>query len=672
MSSIGEKYTKWILNEVKKEEYIKTAINKGKEIDALKSEGKIEAIENEFKIVSEITGVLIPTPILDYIKGIKNVEVIKQEKDVNKIVPEGIYNSVLEQVKSKFSDRLVLKLPYNLKYEQIRIISQRIWQNTQKLIFIICPSEELNGRIITDYNNYENVELIRGFQKESDDGTIYNVNMLGDLSSLTKGQKCKSILTMRLHKYSFLSDEGVFYTIFCENVLELGRCTLIGTSVPINDRRRIGEEAKNRTMMDVLLVSEHKPFILSIKEEDVMKLRSEYKTHDDLAVKLFGEMRHPEWFERLIFCINITNNNYPYPAHFLMIGPAGSGKTRGVLKPLMISFDEVSGIVSGTSTIKGLIPSFKESPPDVGHLCRAEKIALVDEMFNFIKSGIKQGEQTNFGILKDVLDHMEKTFASGNGSINTTMNSILIAVTNEDPYNNLTSVSSICENIDRPFLSRLLIYRQSEQHIGFINSRKDYIDELGEVKSYPKLSQEFISLFSWLKNQKVTGYDGIKASIIFEKYLSIIPGSTREVYQGRYRHHLKCLVAGVCKYRWLLNKKNELIIDDNDYIFAEDIFAQIISSWIDDDGEIQRIPIRNRVHRIGFKEKLVYDFLCKEKILVNEVYNVLQKHFEFSKTEVELIIVHLTRWEVVKIIDLEFGEFYVPFWYGEEVKKDES
>jgi len=670
MNSIGEKFTSWILNNVKVEEYVKIAIIKGKEIDALKSEGKIENIENEFKIISKVTNVPIPKNIIDYLKGIKSVEIVKQEKETNLKIPEGIMNSVLEQVNSKYSDRLVLKLPHKLNYEQIRIVSAEIWRRCKKLIFLICPSVEVSGRIVTNHNSYENIELVSGFTKETEDGTVHNINMIGDMGSKTKGQKCKNTLNMRLHKYSFISDDFINYTIFSEQHLDLGRCVLVGTSIPIHDRRRIGEEAKNRTTIDLLIVSEHKPFILDISEDDVLGFRKSYVNHDYLAHKMFGEMRHPEWFEKLIFCINVTNNNYDYPAHFLMIGPAGSGKTRGLLIPLKKSFDEVAGIVSGTSTIKGLIPSFKESPPDIGHLCKAEKIALVDEMFNFVKSSMKQGEQNNFGILKDVLDHEDKNYASGNGTINTVMNSIMIAVTNEDRYNNLTSISSICEKLDRPFLSRLLLYKQTGQHIGYVNSRKDLVDELGN-EAYPKLNQNFISVFTWLKNHKIKGYDSKVSSVIFNKYLNLIPGVCREVYEGRYRHHLKCIVAGICKYRWLINEKDDLVFDSKDYEMGEDVFSNIITSWIDNDNDIKRLPIRARLSRIGFKEKLIYDFLCKEKISVNEIRKLLN-YLEFSITEIEYSIVRLLNWEVIKKINvINQGECYVPFWYGENMKLNE-
>ena len=1002
MSSIGEKFTSWILNDVKIEEYVKTAIIKGKEIDALKTEGKIENIENEFKIISKITNVPIPKNILDYLKGIKEVEIVKQEKETNLKVPEGIMNSVLEQVNSKYSDKLVLKLPHILNYEQIRSVSEEVWRRVKKLVFIISPSVEVGGRIVTNHNTYENIELVSGFSKETEDGTVHNINMIGDMGSRTKGQKCKSTLNMRLHKYSFISDDFINYTIFSEQKLDLGRCILVGIQIPIHDRRRIGEEAKNRTVIDLLIVSEHKPFILDVSKDQVLEFRKFYNCHDDLAKKMFGEMRHPVWFEKLIFCVNVTNNNYSYPAHLLFIGPAGSGKchskgtkiimsdgnikkvedikegeslmgddstprkvlsttkgkeklyeiiqkngesygineshilslrvsnnlnneykknqiidiplldylsknkyvqigmkgykvpvnfkekeitidpyylgiwladgykrttsicnpekkiinyikkyakklnqefsihvdkrnnnsnaynivnlnndknslinkfkkydlinnkhipfdyktnnkkvrmellaglldgdgyshngcfeiiqkrkilsedivylarslgfmvsikkikkgikkigfvgeyyriyisgytgtipiklerkkcnkrkmnknplntgiivkekgigeyygfelsgngryllgdftvthnTRGLLRPLELCFDEVAGIVSGTSTIKGLIPSFKESPPQIGHLCRAEKISLVDEMFSFIKTSMKNGEQNNLGILKDVLDHENKSYTSGNGTINTVMNSVMIAVTNEDKFNDLTSVSSICDKIDRPFLSRLLIYRQTEQHIEFINNRKDLVDEL-EDKAYPVLDQKFISMFTWLKNYKIKGYDSSISKKIFNTYLGIIPGVTREVYQGRYRHHLKCIIAGMCKYRWLLGEKVELVFDKEDYKLGEEVFSNIISSWIDNDNSIQKLPVRARLSRVGVKEKIVYDFMEKQKISVNEV-NKLLDYLEFTKTELEYAVVKLLRWEIIKVNVINQEEFYVPFWYGE-------
>jgi hypothetical protein len=663
MMSIGERYTKWVINEVKVQDYTKTAILKGKEIDALKSEGKIVNIENEFKVISDITKTAIPQDILDFFRTNKEVKVVKEEKDVNQLVPSGVYNSILEHANNSVNDRLVISIEHKLEYEQIKAISEKIWNAAEKLVFIISPSTELNGRIITDHNTYENVELARGFIKETEDGITHNVNMIGDFASKTKGQKCTSVLTMRLHKYTFINDNAVQYTIFSELPLPLGRCKIVGTSIPINDRRKIGEEAKNRTVIDLVLVSKYYPFLLNVTEKDALILKKGY-THEVLATKMFGKMRHPEWFEKLMFSIISTHNNYSYPAHFLMIGPAGSGKTRGLLMPLMKSFDEIAGIVSGTSTIKGLIPNFKESPPDIGYLCRAEKLALVDEMFNFIKTSMSNGEgKTNFGILKDVLDHEEKAFASGNGTIKTIMNSILIAVTNDDKFNNLTSVPKICENLDRPFLSRLLIYKQSENHISFVNERKDKVDELGD-NAYPKLDQGFISLFGWLSGQKILNFDINKSSKVFEKYLNIIPGIAREVYQGRYRHHLKCIITGICKYRWLINEKAVLTLDDKDYELGEEIFANVIASWVEDDDDIKKLPFRARLNHVDFKEKLVYDVICQQKVGSKTFVDELKKFLDISKAQIELAFYRLKRLELIKVIDIiGKGEFVVPFWY---------
>jgi hypothetical protein len=1008
MISIGERYTKWILNEVKVEEYVKNAIIKGKEIDALKSEGRISNIEDEFKIVCEITKTAIPQDIVDFFKTQKEVKILKQERDYDDVYPQGVFNSVLEHASGSFSDKMVISIDHKLEYEQIKAISERIWAYNEKLVFIICPGVELSGRIITNHNTYENVELARGFIKETEDGITHNVNMLGDFASKTKGQKCKSILTMRMHKYTFLDDNGIQYIIFSNEILPLGKCKIVGTSVPINDRRKIGEEAKNRTVIDLIIVSKYEPFKLQINDTQALELRQGY-THEFLISKFLGKLRHPEWFEKLLFSIIITRNNFSYPAHFLIIGPSGSGKchgkgtkimmydgtiknvedvkkgdllmgddstprkvlstikgeeqlykinqkngesyvvnqshilslemnsdvlgykkdnkidmplteylnknkwfkcsalgykvplefkkqnitiepyflghwlangssrdieitsmekhthnyiknyakklklryiarelknnkaktvgikgdngkrnhfmnqfrnynlilnkhipqeyklndkktrlellaglldgdgylhdkcfeiiqknkmlsedivwlarslglrvsikkvikgiksinfkgeyyriyicgdtdkiptrlkrkqsqkrkmnknplrtgisveqyiygdyygfeidgnhryllgdftvthnTRGLLMPLSRSLDEISGIISGTSTIKGLIPNFKESPPDIGYLCKSENVALVDEMFNFIKSSSANGEaKTNFGILKDVLDHEEKAFASGNGTIKTIMHSILIAATNEDKYNGLISVPKICENLDRPFLSRLLVYKQTESHIDFVNNRKNEIEELKEA-AYPVLDQKFISIFNWLSEQQIKDFDIVKSQAIFDKYINIIPGITREIYQGRYRHHLKCIIAGVCKYRWLINEKNDFSIDDKDYEIGEELFVNVISSWLEEDEDIKKMPLRARLNHIDFKQKMVYDIICQQKIKydkTNSYIKEMKNYLEISEAEIELAYYRLRKLELLKVIDImEKGEFIVPFWYGESEK----
>jgi hypothetical protein len=532
MSSVGEKYTAWIIEAVKLEEYVKKAIEKGKKIDLLLSEGKIIEAENEFKIVSELSKVAIPSGVYSFFKNVQNVNILKEEKTVEEFVPESVYDGIMENIHLNKNDKIVLKIPQKINYLQISSIAKKIWSAQEKLVFIVSPSCSLTGRIITDMNNYENVELIRGFVKETEDGTVHNINMLGDFGNITKGQKCRSVLTLRMSQYVFLSDNNIHFIVFSEKPLKLGRCELVGTIIPVFDRKKIGEEAKKNTLIDVIIVSDYKPHIMEITKEVVNDLKKSFNSHDAVFENMFGKFRHPEWFEKLIFSILVTNNNYDYPVHFLMIGPAGSGKTRGLLMPLCRCFDEIAGVVSGTSTIKGLIPSFKESPPTVGHLCKSEKVALIDEFFNFLgggEYGRKVEGRIDFGQLKDVLDHEEKTFISGNGSINTKMQSIMIAVTNIKKYQGLIDVPSTCENLDKPFLSRLLIYNQNDQHIEFVNNNKFIVNDIGQDKALPVFNREFLNLFLWLQNEKVSSINSLKVKEIYKKYEHLIPGVAIEV-----------------------------------------------------------------------------------------------------------------------------------------------
>jgi len=448
--------------------------------------------------------------------------------------------------------------------------------------------------------------------------------------------------------------------VFSEKELPLGKCSLVGIRYSVADRRKLGEEFKNSVNLDVFFLNEHIPFLPKL--ENPMEVRKEFDSHDKLMETLLGKRRHPKWFEQLICAILFSWREYGYPTHFLMIGIAGTGKSK-LLDSLRIALDEVKAPVSGsTSTMKGLIPSFHTSPPSPGHLCESERVALVDALLTFIprrQTSYDEGSHGNlFQLMKDLLEHDEREAASGTGRTRVKMSSTMFAVTN--PTELCPDVPAMARNLDNAWLSRFLIYAQTDQHIEFVNKNKSVVTNVGEKESFPVINVNFIALYEWLKRERIPDIDVHRARAIFDKYKKIVPVDLNEVYGARYDHHILNLISGVCKYRWLIGEKEKLEFDEEDYELAEELFANVIITWGDID--LANFPERVRLGKIDLVSRKVYDTLCsmvKSPVELSE----LAKYSSLEVYEVGEAISKLMKAELVKIVSDENGKFYVPFWY---------
>ena len=662
---IGTTYANWVIKHVDDEKAMAEAISRGKKINMLLSQDKIDEAHNEFLVISKLYKIPIPPEIDKFFKNIREVKVIHSDSYKDEKFPQAVYEMIIQRIsKAKDKKEFVFELNRPVSYKQVLKVANKVWATEGKLIYIISNNDILDGRIISDMNSYENVEVIKGYHLSNSKGESHFIVGFGEFKNVGRSQPSAKI-TLRMRKYLFKSKDNITYVVFSRTPLKIGRCKLIGMSLSVYDRRKIGEESKNVAYLDVFIVNEYEPYILQITEDKAVEYKTELNIHDhdSLMKYMFGEYRHPRWFETFMFSVVVSRKAHQYPSHVLIIGKAGSGKTRGILMPLKISLDEPTKIVSGSSTIKGLIPNFKENPPSEGHLCRSEKISLVDEFFNFIINHTNKNNVVEFSQLKDVLDAEEKEYISGNGGIIVKMNAVMIATTNIKETYGLTSVSSICANMDRPFLSRMIIYNQSEQHTEFVNNRKYVVNDMDSP--FPQYNPKFVNLIEFLTNTRIKGIDIKKIREIFDKYHFVIPTVSLEVYEGRYQMHIANLVNGVCKYRWLIGDKSKLEYDDKDYKMADDIFGNIISTWIEDKQMIKRLPARVRLGTLNSYEKRVYDYLCNEFLKVNIACSVLSNYMNIPDGFIREIIASLESKDVIKTVVRGDSEtYYVPFWYG--------
>jgi hypothetical protein len=671
---LSQKYYEWCLNTIKKEEYVGQAKEIGQKIELCVSKGQYEKAYNYFKETSEATQVAIPKEVEQLLKTFMSLDIIEEGYSEVQDFPEGTYNAILAMFANRKSRKMVVRIETPLNYLQTSAIAKKLNEDSY-LCWIICPSVEMTGRIIADNDRFDNMNLAIHYQKTTEEGTKDLLWFFGESHSKYKGMKNLDTLSHRFHEYDFISDDGKRFLLFSDKELRQGKYTIKGILSKLTDYKKVGEKAQKMVTLEGFFMHTAIPFNYLMTKEKIDSVRKKYDSHDKLSEALFGKRRHPVWFEKLMFSTLFAIKDYSYPSHLLIIGKAGTGKTRGILNPLKIALDEQLSPISGnTSRIKGLIPSFKETPPDIGFLCKADRVALIDEFFTFIgnadqQSGPKMDKSNYFGMMKDILEHEEKSAVSGNGSTKVKMSAIAVAVTNPLEYHNLIDVNSVAEKVDRAFLSRFLIYQMNEQHESFVDENKQVVVEHGEEESYPALDYDFVALFDYLNNIRVKGLDIKKAITIFKKHLKNIPSNLIEVYRARYDHHLVNLVIGACKYRYVVGEKKELVVDDEDYKLAEEILGMIISSW--DKHNIKDLPNKIKVNAVPIGAKTVYEIintLDGKRVQVNDPY-AISNLCDLNESEVNTWMAYLSEVGLLKVIRYDDTNYYAPFWFDEEKLK---
>ncbi len=668
--TIGIKYINWLTNNGVSADW-----EVGKKIDELIKKHQYNNAYNYFKTKAQIHNIEIPDDIklfFQTMKKIKNTEeFITEAEEVNDDILEfmKLYAEGVE------GDKIFLTYEEGLSNAQIRNIITYVFNETGKLLYLITPHDSLNGRIVSYSDNFEKIEVCRSLVKSKNDVDIYSTWVFGEPLRNYKGHKVVNTLVMPFHEYVFNAN-GIRYILYSRKKLKLGRCVVRGQIVPIIDQRRIGEEARTSKVLEVMFLYDVNYNLHKITREKAEQIRKGW-TSDKIGEALFGKRRHPQWFEKLIFSIIANRRGFALPSHLLVIGKPSTGKTTGILKSLQYAFNEYQGVISGNgSTLKALIPAYKEVPPTAGFLSEAERVALVDEFFQFVAKAqqyekvIKGGDY--FAELKDILEGNEKIGRSGNSSsaIKYKMLASMIAVTNPQEAYQLSTVYDFAQKFDPAFCSRMILYQMNEEHENFIRNNQPKITfEEGEDKAYPEFNPDFVNLMDWFNEDVFIKVDAKKVSEMIERLKKFTPVDLIPI-MIRYNNTIANVLAGVSKYRWLANEKNSFELDDEDYKQTEEIFSILIASWCRTDEELLKVPEKHRIGLIDLKARKVLNYL-NDNYKVKD-YESVKEYIDISKLDFNLSLSYLYKLRLVKKVKIDGEMYYVPYWYsqGEEIKID--
>jgi len=592
----------------------------------------------------------------DFVKSTNN-------DDVTSDLSEGKKQALITQIQAQPGKENLIYTDEPISNIDRNILTTEIYESTggpekgeRKAAFIISKQHSWSGRI--------SLELSR--TRERFNLTSYYTNSEGQSrfqhfgeSSKNKGLTEIHTHTHSFYQYKFIADDKE-YILLSDDKLEPMRCTIHGTKVPVSDYKNVGENRKLPVDQEIIFVHSFEPAIKPMSQDEIDEYRSTLD-HEALASHLFGEFRQPEWYEKMMFGIMSVKDDNGYPSHLMIMAEAGTGKS-AQLEALSKAMDEGKPPFTGTSsTVKGLVPSFKESPPDEGFLMRCDRVAAVDEKFNLLANTVQNGNtrmQDAFRPMLDLLEHSSREFSSGNGSITGKTEATMIAMGN--PAYGIKSIYEAIENdkIDEAYLSRFLLYDQLESHIDFIQQRKNETASGSDDDYLPETDDQFVSLMDTLRMRHVDGIDHNRIGEIHDDLAEIVPSVFATTFRARYKHHIINMVAGMAKYHYIVDDRELFAVQDSDYTEAKEILEMLISSW----GEIDktRLTYKARVNSLTDEPRQVFEAINEEPGIVgSELYERVEvEEMAWAMTE-------LNKLDLVTCIEEDGRKEYYPYWSRE-------
>ena len=596
--------------------------------------------------------------IKEFVETLGDEELIsdQSEKKVKRELGKGKEHAIKQRLQSVKGDELIIPIDQPVGIENLERLQRNVYREHGKKIFPISKQKTWDGSISSQIGDTkQKFEVLSIWENKEEDMSFQH---FGEKSP-NKGWHKKETHTQSFFIYKFRA-QHTEYLVFSHEKLDPMRCKLHGTHYKLDDWKEMGESRSLPINQDIIFVHSVEPAIRELSEEEMHEMK-QGKDHDWFAENLLGQYRHPQWFEELNIAMMAQGDDYGYPSPFFWLAPTGTG-TSAWLEAVTTALDEREGVQTGSAgTVKALVPSFKDSPPDEGFLLRTQRIAAVDEIFNLLSSVVDNGNGSTedvFRSMQDILEHKSRKFASGNGSIHAKPQSTMFAVAN--PSYGIENMMQAFDKLSTPWMARMICYEQTDSHIDFIDERKAEYGGKSEQEMMPQRNDTFIALMDNLRDNVRLELDGKRIKEIQDELGKLIPSKYTRVFKSRYNHHIMNLVAGLAKYRTIVDSRDEFEVRDEDYERAHQIMEIIVASW-SSNVDMMDMNIASRPHYIDHEQRMVW-----------EQINDAPKGIKTSSINVN---VDSLSWTLNELSQLELvekiGDKYYPYW-SDEVERPQD
>jgi len=597
--------------------------------------------------------------IKDFVETLGDEELISDQSEtkVKRELGSGKQHAIQQRIQDMNGDEFLIPIDEPVGIENLFQLQRNIYREEHKKIFPISDQKTWDGRISVELSDTkQDFEVLAIW--ESKEEKMY-FQHFGEKTP-NKGYNKLDSHTQSFFIYKFRADNKE-YLVFSHEKLNPMRCKLHGTHFKLNDWKEMGENRSLPVNQDIIFVHSVEPAIEELTEEQLEEMKHD-KDHDWFATNLLGQYRHPEWFEEMVIALLSQGDDFGYPSPLFWQAPTGTG-TSAFLESVTTAFDEKEGVQTGSAgTVKALVPSFKDSPPDEGFLLRTQRIAVVDEMYNLLSNVVDNGNSSMedvFRSMQDILEHKERKFASGNGSIRAKPQSTMIAVAN--PSYGISNMLQAFDKLSTPFMARMITYEQTQNHIDFVDERKAEFGGVPEEEMQPQRNDTFIALMDNLRDNIRVSMDGKRVKEIQDSVEELVPASVIRVYRSRYDHHIRNLVAGLAKYHTIVDARDEFEVREKDYKKAEKILSIVVASW-SSNVDMEDMNIASRPHYLEHEQRLVYEEIC------DNPQGIKASSINVNVDSISWCLTELSKLDLIQKED----NTYYPYWSDEVENQDEK
>ena len=424
--------------------------------------------------------------------------------------------------------------------------------------------------------------------------------------------------------YRVISEKKEYY-VLSESELPIKNCLIKGMLIEMRDFTEISKSMKIKSLSRVFFLRSFEPTVKILKPEDLIKFTRERKITKEIWDSYLGSHElgtinvFPENVNLLRSAHLLSSKVDGYPLHLWVMGPAGTRKSMGYIETIAHKFGEESEIVEGSnSRIKGLSPSFKEKPANIGYLARCERMGWIDEIGKMVEFECNKHQaviENVLGELNFLLDHKKRTVGSGNDNDCVVQaNSKFLFVSN--PVKGKENIYKHVGIIDPTTMSRVIWWVQSYEEQEFVLGIKGIergippiqtqAQDIKEENIHPPLESltyyhvegiskacvgvggnpfktisrdEFLTIFDTC-NSFLINQDHKKVENITNLITQLAKDPMKGVWRPRGSHHVKLLLDGIVKYRCLFVDYDDTYqIKEEDYKAVEKLLLEMVRNW---------------------------------------------------------------------------------------------
>lgn len=461
--------------------------------------------------------------------------------------------------------------------------------------FPICINKEIEGKPQLVENVRKNIILGREtcvkIKEKKDEKFIRKIFLIDDTFDKRYSGQIHSTFKKKFFIYRVITSHKEMFFLLSEQELPNEISKFRGMAINIDDFTEISKSMRLGSATSIFFVKEFKSSIETLPPNKLLEFIKKKKINEENWLDLLAYHkplnsfnRFPKTTEILKSAFILSGKADNYPLHLGIIGIQGSRKSKGYIETIAQKmYDEPEIIEGANSRIKGLIPSFKEKPANLGYLANCNRMGWIDELGKMIEFELSKHEATGYNVLGEInflLEHATRQVSSGNDNTTTVKaNSKFVFVMN--PIKRKTNIEQHIGSIDPTTMSRILWWVQDEEENNFVMSDKGII-KLREKKEWKPIlatTSDFLTIYDSC-NAFTCKIDYKRLKELYNYTLPLINGKMKDIWKPRAEHHIELLIDGICKHRCLFcDYDASFEPKDIDYETTKALLTKMISGW---------------------------------------------------------------------------------------------